>query len=79
MKLSQTADNCCLSFFLGSQLSLLASNEVVYKKPFHFVSGFHDMKKQMSSDKALDSYKEKSIHWNPNLTKCTGIGKSPPY
>ena len=30
----------------------------------------------LSSDKALDSYKEKGIHWNPNLTKCTGIGKS---
>ena len=29
-----------------------------------------------SSDKALDSYKEKGIHWNVNLTKCTGIGKS---
>ena len=29
-----------------------------------------------SSDKALDSYKEKGIHWNLNLTKCTGIGKS---
>ena len=27
----------------------------------------------MSSDKALDSYKEKGIHWNPNLTKCTEI------
>ena len=30
----------------------------------------------MSSDKALDSYKEKGIHWNLNLTKCIGIGKS---
>ena len=30
----------------------------------------------MSSDKVLDGYKEKGIHWNPNLTKCTGIGKS---
>ena len=30
----------------------------------------------MSSDKALDSYKEKGIHCNPNLTNCTGIGKS---
>ena len=29
----------------------------------------------MSSDKALDSYKEKGIHCNYNLTKCTGIGK----
>ena len=29
-----------------------------------------------SSDKALDSYKEKGIHWNLNLRKCTGIGKS---
>ena len=26
-----------------------------------------------SLDKALDSYKEKGIHWNLNLTKCTGI------
>ena len=25
---------------------------------------------------ALDSYKEKGIHWNPNLKKNTGIGKS---
>ena len=33
-------------------------------------------KKIMSSDKALESYKEKGIHWNPNLTKCTGIGTS---
>ena len=23
-----------------------------------------------SSDKALDSYKEKVIHWNLNLTEC---------
>ena len=30
----------------------------------------------MSSDKALDSCKGKGINWNPNLTKCTGIGKS---
>ena len=30
----------------------------------------------MSSDKALDSYKEKGIHWSLNLTKCSGIGKS---
>ena len=30
----------------------------------------------MSSDKALDSYREKGIHWNYNLTQCTGIGKS---
>ena len=30
----------------------------------------------MSSDKALGSYKEKGIHWNLNLKKCTGIGKS---
>ena len=29
----------------------------------------------MSSDKALVSHKEKGIHWNPNLTKCTEIGK----
>ena len=28
-----------------------------------------------SSDKALDSYKEKGIHWNLNLTKCTWILK----
>ena len=30
----------------------------------------------MSSDKALYSHKKKGIHWNPNLTKCAGIGKS---
>ena len=29
-----------------------------------------------SSGKALDSYKEKGIHWNPDLAKCTWIGKS---
>ena len=28
-----------------------------------------------SLDKALDSYKEKGIHWNLNLTKCTWILK----
>ena len=141
---------------LNLKLSLLASNEVIYKKPVHFVSEFHDIwiwkkkkkKKKniytyinldyslslqysaqcvrrawyiwklnksirhnfpvtltftfmqssdwffrkvmsnwfvqlsdrhiyiMSSDKVLDSYKGKSIRWNPNLTKCTGIEKS---
>ena len=33
----------------------------------------------MSSDQALDSYKKKGIHWNPNLTKRTEIEKSLPY
>ena len=28
-----------------------------------------------SLDKALHSYKEKGIHWNLNLTKCTWILK----
>ena len=75
----------CLCEGLCGQLTwseMIKSRSLVYKKLDHFVSGFHDIwiwKKYTniyikSSDQALDSFKEKGIHWILKLGNLCYIG-----